>query len=142
MQNHISNDWFEVFCADGLSLDLPGIYEWRVETIGVYVGKAKRLKSRIRAYPNNVRRMTLGQPWHGNPERDYRPIHYALLRAYSENLPVSAVVLENCEAELRASRERHWIALRLEEERHGGPKLLNSIGQTSWQQKLSAPHQI
>ncbi len=120
------SDWYAVICDDQLSLDSPGIYEWRLTGIGVYVGKALKLRRRIRAYPNNVRRMLIGLPWHGNAMKDYRTIHHSLRRAFDESLPVAVVILENCDAGVIAARERSWIAQRRAEESAGGPAVLNS----------------
>lgn len=73
----LREDWYAREIEAALDLDQSGIYEWRIEGVGVYVGKALRLKSRLRAYPNNVRRMLQGLHWHSDPTRDYRPIHHA-----------------------------------------------------------------
>jgi hypothetical protein len=79
-----------------LDLDQPGIYEWRIEGTGIYVGKALRLKRRLRDYPSNVRHMLQGLPWQGNPAKDYRPIHHVLRQAYERQLTISVTVPEVC----------------------------------------------
>ncbi len=106
-------------------LEKPGIYEWRIEGVGVYVGKAAKLRSRISDYPNNVRRMLQGLDWHGDPSKDYRPIHHALRHAHDEGITVTVVVLANCELGERQELERQWIAVRREEHFSGGPEVLN-----------------
>jgi len=108
-------------------MNAAGIYEWRIDGAGVYIGKAKCLRKRIRAYPNNVRRMMNGRPWHGNHAKDYRPIHHALRQAYVSNAVVSVAVLEVCDPAERAARERFWIAMRVQEHLSGGPCVLNVI---------------
>lgn len=117
--------WYVREIEDTIDLDLPGIYEWRIEGVGVYVGKALRLKSRLRAYPNNVRRMLLGLHWHSDPTRDYRPIHHALRGAHDTGTVVVVRVLEVCASEARNEREQYWIRLRRAEAAAGGPKVLN-----------------
>ena len=117
--------WYVREIENILDLDLPGIYEWRIEGVGVYAGKALRLKSRLRAYPNNVRRMLRGLPWHNNAARDYRPIHHALRDAHEAGTVVVVRVLEVCTSEARNEREQYWIKLRREEAAAGGPKVLN-----------------
>ena len=118
-------DWYQI-SHEGFDLNSAGIYEWRILGVGVYVGKAKKLRQRIKNYPNNVRRMIEGLHWHGNPKKDYRPIHYALRDAFEEGIPVSVTVLEICEPDSRAERERHWIQRRRMEALAGGLPLLNS----------------
>jgi hypothetical protein len=112
----------------GLNIDLKssGIYEWRIDGIGVYIGKALKLNSRIRAYPNNVRRMIAGLHWHGDATKDYRKIHKALRQAHDHGLLVTVSVLENCSRDRRLERELYWISRRREEAMNGGLPLLNA----------------
>jgi hypothetical protein len=126
MRTVLRSGWYSIDVDKEFEPDASGIYEWRITGIGIYVGKAMRLWSRIRDYPNNVRRMIDGQAWHGNPARDYRPIHYALRRAHDEGLPASVTILEICDANLRSERERYWIDRRRSEALAGGPPVLNS----------------
>ncbi len=117
--------WYLREIEAALDLDQPGIYEWRIDGVGVYIGKALRLKSRLRAYPNNVRRMLQGLHWHGDATRDYRPIHHALRDAHDSQALVVVRVLELCSPEARNEREQYWIRLRRQEAAAGGPKVLN-----------------
>lgn len=107
-------------------MDAAGIYEWSIKGVGVYVGKAKMLRKRLRDYPKNVRAMIEGRPWHGNPAKEYRDIHKALRAAYDAGTPVIVTVLETCDPIIRSEREQHWIRVRRTEADQGGPKLLNS----------------
>ena len=124
----LRENWYTRQIDASFDTKLAGIYEWRIEGIGIYVGKARELHSRIGNYPNNVRRMMEGLPWHGDPTKKYRPIHHALRRAYDEGLEVSVVVLETCDSDpnTRKRLERVWIDRRRSEEQAGGPKVLNS----------------
>lgn len=119
-------EWYIREVPPEIDLNAPGIYEWRIEGLGLYVGKALKLADRIRAYPNNVRRMIEGLHWHGNPNRQYRLIHQALKEAHDLERVVRVTVLENCLREERRHREDYWIALRIEEELRGGPRVLNA----------------
>jgi hypothetical protein len=121
----LREEWWRRDFDGALDLDQPGVYEWRIEGVGIYVGKALRLKRRLGHYPNNVRRMLQGLPWHGDPAKDYRPIHHALRQAYEQKLAISVTVLEVCDRDTRSDREQYWISLRREEEAAGGPKVLN-----------------
>lgn len=122
----LRSDWFRRDIDGELNLDQPGIYEWRIEGFGVYVGKALRLTRRLSHYPNNIRRMLQGLPWHGNSARDYRTIHHALRQAYEKQLAISVTVLEVCSRDMRSEREQYWIKLRRAEEASGGLKVLNA----------------
>ncbi|MDB5538472.1 MAG: hypothetical protein JWQ89_199 [Devosia sp.] len=62
MTDTVGSDWFSIV-SGGFDPSLSGIYEWRIPGIGIYVGKAATLSKRIRAYPNNERRMSLKLPW-------------------------------------------------------------------------------
>jgi hypothetical protein len=119
-------DWYRKVFDERYDLNCAGVYEWLIEDTGLYIGKAKILKERVRDYPNNVRRMLEGLPWHGNPNKDYRPIHYALRQAYDEELFVSVSILETCDLSIRAERERYWINFRRKEALAGGLPVLNS----------------
>ena len=103
-----------------------GIYEWRIEGVGVYVGQAKRLAARMRAYPNNVRKLLEGRPWRKSADRPFRDVHYALRDAHEAGASVTFSILENCPPELLNERERYWIDRRREEIAGTGLKLFNS----------------
>lgn len=118
--------WYTRDIPDHVSLNSPGIYEWRIDGVGIYVGKAKRLKSRLDAYPRNVRGIVLGVPWHGQEGRRYRPVHYSLHRAYEDGTVATVGVLEVCEVADLIERERFWIELRRSEAATGGPAVLNA----------------
>ncbi|MGV8839840.1 MAG: hypothetical protein ACWA6X_06000 [Bauldia sp.] len=107
-------------------LDAPGIYEWRIAGTALYVGKAKRLKSRLGAYPRNVRDVLLGRSWHGQEGKAFRPVHYGLRQAHDEGAVVVVAILENCDAVALSEREHYWIKLRRGEEARGGPIVLNA----------------
>jgi len=126
MRTKLREGWYAPVYDDELDLKQSGIYEWRIEGVGLYVGKAKTLRSRIRHYPNNVRRMIDGKPWRGNSNRDFRDVHYHLRQAYDDGTGVTVAVLELCEPAIRAERERYWIERRREEHKAGGPQVLNA----------------
>lgn len=94
--------------------------------MGIYIGKAKVLRRRVRDYPRNVLALIQGRPWHGNPLKEYRAIHKALREAHDAGTPVTVTVLEICDPAIRAERERYWIDLRRREAERGGPAVLNA----------------
>lgn len=123
MRVKLKDDWFYL-AVDPSIMHEAGIYQWLIEGVGVYVGKAKVLRHRVRAYPNNVRKMIEGRPWHGNPKRDYREIHKALRKAYDNGTRITVTVLETCDPADRADCERRWIDIRRGEESRGGLRCL------------------
>jgi hypothetical protein len=55
--------------TESFDLKLSGIYEWRIEGVGVYIGKATRLRDRLGAYPRNVRYIIEGRlAWESSEE--------------------------------------------------------------------------
>jgi hypothetical protein len=118
-------EWYRLTIDPSVDMEAAGVYQWSIEGVGLYVGKAKILRKRLPAYPNNVRRMLENLPWHGNPSKKYREIHHALRQAYETQTPVTVTVLETCDPSVRVARERHWIRLRLAEAEQGGPRVLN-----------------
>lgn len=104
--------WYTREISERIDLAQPGIYEWRIYGVGSYIGKSRRLESRLREYPNNLRKMLAGLPYRaGNPE-GYRHVHHALRAAILGRQAITLTVLENCEVADLNGRERHWIELR------------------------------
>ncbi|WP_174285623.1 hypothetical protein [Sphingomonas bacterium] len=121
----LRRDWFHLIVDASVNMDGAGVYQWSIEGEGLYVGKAKVLRKRLRDYPQNVRSMIEGRFWHGDPTKDYRAIHHQLRKAYDAEICVVVTVLETCDAAVRSERERWWITLRRREEAGGGPRVLN-----------------
>lgn len=122
----LRDEWFRLAIDTFINMNDAGVYQWSIEGVGVYVGKAKVLRTRLPAYPRNVLAMIENRPWHGNPARKYRDIHNALRKAHDAGTFVTVTVLETCDPSVRAERERHWIRVRRDEAERGGPKVLNS----------------
>lgn len=123
----VRNAWWSLSAPAHIDLGLPGIYEWQLEGIGVYIGKSKRLKSRIREYPNNVRKLILGLPYRRGKACAFRAIHHSLRSAHDSIANTTVTVLENCMISELNARERHWITVRKAEAQAGGPPVLNSV---------------
>jgi len=120
--------WWRLDVPDGCSVGLPGIYEWRIGDESLYIGKSVRLASRLREYPNNVRKIIEGSPYRKSNPDGYREVHRELNRARATGMDVSVTVLENCERQHINERERYWIAARVREAAKGGPRVLNAQG--------------
>lgn len=121
--------------SDHAEIDLtqPGIYEWRLEEVGVYIGKSCRLRKRILEYPNNVRKLSIGAPYRKGAPLGFRDIHRGLKLAHDNLNGVVVSILENCSRCDLNAREQHWINVRQHEAVNGGLRVLNSTlgGRTS-----------
>jgi hypothetical protein len=120
----LRNGWFESL-ADEAALGIAGVYEWRIDEVGLYVGKSKRLAAKLREYPNNVRKLLAGRPYRKSKPDDFRAVHRNLADAHEWSLSIRFAILETCEIEVLNGRERAWIKRRREEEAAGGPPVLN-----------------
>lgn len=119
-------DWWTRDVPEYIDLKLPGIYEWRLGDESVYIGKSSRLKKRVRAYPNNVRKLIAGEAYRKGYPTSYRPVHHELRSAHDRVLTVVVTFLENCHKDELNERERYWIAKRRAEAERGGPRVLNA----------------
>lgn len=125
----LRDNWWTRDVAEQIDLDLPGIYEWRIGSDSLYIGKSKRLRGRIREYPNNVRRLLAGQPYRRGKPTSYRDVHHALRAAHDAMISVTVSILENCARTDLNQREQYWIAIRRAEAEQGGPRILNATKQ-------------
>ena len=122
----MKDDWWKFAEPDAIDLGQPGIYEWTIVGVCRYVGKAKRLKTRIRHYPNNVRKLGDGRAYRKGDPTGFRAIHRELHQGRETGNAILVGVLETCDACELIARERHWINVRRAEEAKGGLRLLNS----------------
>jgi hypothetical protein len=122
----MKENWFQDAGAPNFDRNRSGIYEWRIDGVGVYVGQAKDLAKRMRAYPNNVRKILAKLPWRKGSDRPYRPVHYALRDAHDADKEVTFSILENCEPNCLNKCEQYWIKRRREELASTGLRVLNS----------------
>lgn len=122
----LSPDWCEEKVGDHIDLAAPGIYQWSVGADAIYIGKSKRLRSRLREYPNNIRKLLDALPYRRRSPDGFRLIHQEMSRAVRDKDVIVLTVLENCDAGELNARERHWINQRRAEALSGGPRVLNS----------------
>lgn len=105
-----TGDWIAYRIEPATDLSGAGIYLWRVGD-ECYVGKATRLRSRLREYLNNVRKLEECRPYRKGKPCGFRPIHVELFKAKLAGVPIEWTVLEQCEAaHALLERERYWIA--------------------------------
>jgi hypothetical protein len=120
--------WFKEIVEDGVDPLAPGIYEWRIAAVGIYVGQYTNPRRPRLEYANNIRRLCDGLPYRQSRPLGYRLIHRELAKAKLEGRQVTLTFVENHLAKTaRNRRERELILLRAAEADRGGLRLLNGI---------------
>jgi len=121
-------DWYSEILVEGVRDDLPGIYEWRIEGVGCYIGQYTRKSRPKREYGLNIRKLRTDRPYRKGNKNGFRQIHLALHRAILDHRAITLSLLENHAAKCdRNRRERELIAQRRSEAGNGGLPLLNSV---------------
>lgn len=102
----MSTSWFTI--ADGAgSLGSPGIYQWLLDGLPIYTGRALNPRTRLAQYDRNVRRLREKAPYRrGNPD-GFRDIHRRLFVAAAAGADIKFRVVENCDSAALNERERH-----------------------------------
>ena len=100
----------KLIILDKVDLDRPGIYAWKLENIGVYIGKYTRKSRPLREYDKNVRRLLNSQPYRPKKPDGFRRVHHALAKAVQEKTKIELHILENCTPDQHNNREQHLIA--------------------------------
>ncbi len=121
-------DWYEEISVPGVDPALPGIYEWRIEGVGCYIGQYTRSSRPRREYGKNVANIEVGRPYRkGNPN-GFRKVHHSLHKAMKTHKRITLTIFENCiDKVVRNRREQALIALRRHEAEQGGLPVLNSV---------------
>lgn len=134
-------EWYTETTAANVDCSLPGIYEWRIEEIGVYIGQYTSVTRPRRAYEVSVSRIQNGKPYRkGNPT-GFRQIHRALEKAVQDGRRITLTIVENQIDKIeRNRRERELIAERRRESLQGGLPVLN--GRTASRAVLNSPIQL
>ncbi len=114
---------FKEIWTDGINLDLPGVYEFRVDGIGVYIGECTSFSRPRQQYWRKVRKVLLGLPH----RKKLRDVHKLLARGIAEGAVITLTLVENVhEKPERKRRERELIDARIREAAHGGLPVYNS----------------
>ena len=101
-------DWFRFDIPAKIDLARPGIYEWRIEGVGSYVGQSCQLRRRLSQYAANLRRSRDGRSRLVAGSDRHGEINEALHAAVVAGRPVTVTVLENCELTELNAREWFW----------------------------------
>jgi hypothetical protein len=105
-------EWFDYVRADHINEAKPGIYEWRIEGTGVYIGKYTWISRPTKEYAKNVLRILNGLPYRPKNPNGFRRIHRALVQAHREGRKITLTILENVEPSNLNQREHELIAER------------------------------
>jgi len=108
----IPGDWRSIIFADGADLNSPGIYEWKVDGVSVYVGKFTKGYRPRREYCRNVFKLCNGLPYRPGNLDGFRWIHRRLAHAYRAGSTIEVVILENCPTSQHRERENFHRKLR------------------------------
>ena len=106
---HPTDHWHTTVLAEGVIPEEPGIYEWRIEGVGTYIGKYGRIRRPTKEYGRNVARLLSGRPYRTGKPDGYRAIHYALAEAVRVGRPIILTILENVAPDRINQREQELI---------------------------------
>lgn len=126
----LRSDWYtEVTLQTGdspnrVNPNLPGLYEWRIEGVGVYIGQYTNPSRPRKEYERNLRNKGSHKNYRlGKP--NFRPIHESLFE-WIDKAKITLTFLENVDSKSeRNRREREVIQERRISEANGGLRVLN-----------------
>ena len=93
----------------GVNAEKPCIFIFFIDGKGTYVGKSSGKNptySWQKRYSARVQGIIDRKPYHGDPNKNYRPIHYALFEALKEKLRVTLIILENGKGDALIERRK------------------------------------
>lgn len=108
----LPDPWFTLTVHDGASLELPGIYEWRIDGVGSYVGRYTRGTRPTQEYSRNVGNLLGGRGYRPGNATGFRRIHVALADAVRAGRGIELHILENLAAGDIGAREKALISER------------------------------
>jgi hypothetical protein len=105
----LPRDWYICVVADGVDKKKPGIYEWRIEGVGTYIGKFTRIRRPTKEYGRNVMNLLNEKPYRRGNKDGFRRIHRALERAHREGREIRLTILENVDKPVLNRSEHELI---------------------------------
>lgn len=105
----LPKDWFTYIVPSDVDVDLPGIYEWHIEDVGIYIGRYSYITRPIQEYTKNVRNLLNEQPYRPANPFGFRHIHLKLAEAVRMNRKITLTILENVDVHRLHARERELI---------------------------------
>lgn len=110
-------EWYTEVKLAGVLDTLPGIYEWRVDGIAVYIGQYTRVTRPRLEYTRNVHKLLNGLPYRKSKPDQFRAIHHELAGAVRTSRKITLTLLENVpDKSLRNQREAILIRVLRQEQ--------------------------
>lgn len=108
----LSDTWCEYFVCKDVDTKFPGIYEWKIDGAGSYIGQYGRIRRPTKHYRRNVVRLMNGEAYRKGKPEGFRRIHLELEKAVRENRRIELHILENVEIDKINARELELIKQR------------------------------
>ncbi len=106
----LAPDWYvEAPKPPNFDENRPGLYEWRIEGKGSYIGQYRWISRPRREYGLNVARLINDLPYRKGKPDGFRRIHRELASALMEGRRIELVFLENGERPALNARETELI---------------------------------
>lgn len=107
----LPDGWYCYRVNDGVDTKKPGIYQWRIEGAGSYIGKYGRIRRPTKEYRRNLIRLLNSRAYRKANPGGYRRIHHELACAHREGRRIELIILENVCADKINEREGELIKL-------------------------------
>jgi hypothetical protein len=108
----LSDTWCEYFVCRNVDTKSPGIYEWKIDGAGSYIGQFGSIRRPTMHYRRNVVRLMNGEAYRKGKPAGFRRIHLELEKAIRENRRIELHILENVKADKINARELELIKTR------------------------------
>jgi hypothetical protein len=107
----LPDDWYSVTITDGANPDLPGLYEFKIDGVGSYIGKYTNFSQRCKLYSRNVDNLLNKRTYRKGKPNQFRRIHRELADAVRAGKRINLIVLENQDRGPKLNR-REWELIR------------------------------
>lgn len=101
-------NWYQLH-ADQDQLRSAGIFEWEIEGVRNYVGRATNIGNLLDYMVKKASRLMELYPQPPRHSGDFRDIYHDLSDAHQSGLSVHFRVLETCAPDDLKERKRHWM---------------------------------
>jgi hypothetical protein len=108
----LPRSWYAYRVNDGVDEKQSGLYEWKIEGRGSYIGKYKRITRPTKEYGRNVTKILEKRPYRSGNRDGFRRIHHELAEAHRDGRKIILIILENPRESEINRRERELIAER------------------------------
>lgn len=102
----IPGTWYRLSILEGVNTSRPGIYEWRIEGAGSYIGRYSFSSRAFGDYARHVRDQHRGGIYKPSNPDGWRRIHRELYAAVLDGREIELIFVENCSLDQLNARER------------------------------------